>query len=86
MTIQSKQLMAWGDGGIADPRVAHKKYPNHFQTHLWKIAAALYPVRLYQGTYAGTPDSVVVYSFDSYEETNITACVPLPYLFFNRGF
>ncbi|XP_044768246.1 endogenous retrovirus group K member 18 Env polyprotein-like isoform X2 [Neomonachus schauinslandi] len=89
--IQSDRLMAWGDGEIADPRIAHRKFPDHIQTHLWKIAAALRPIRLYQGQYVGTSRSPSNYTSSSFKETNITACVPLPYLFlvgklnFNNG-
>lgn len=80
------QLMAWGDGGIADPRIAHQKFPDHIQTHLWKIAAALKTVRMYNGTFTGTANSASTYNFTIFKEMNVTACVPLPYLFLVGNF
>ncbi|XP_034849843.1 endogenous retrovirus group K member 13-1 Env polyprotein-like isoform X2 [Mirounga leonina] len=85
-SMVNHQLMAWGDGGIADPRIAHQKFPDHIQTHLWKIAAALKTVRLYEGTFSGTVNSASTYNFTSFKERNVTACVLLPYLFLIGNF
>ncbi|XP_035582368.1 uncharacterized protein LOC118356788 isoform X2 [Zalophus californianus] len=80
------QLMAWGDGGIADPRISHQKFPDHIQTHLWKIAAALKTVQMYNGAFSGTANSASTYNFTMFKEMNVTACVPLPYLFLIGNF
>ncbi|XP_073746812.1 endogenous retrovirus group K member 13-1 Env polyprotein-like [Callorhinus ursinus] len=85
-SMMNHQLMAWGDGGIADPRVAHQKFPDHIQTHLWKVAAALKTVRFYNGTFFGTANSASTYNFTMLKEMNVTACVPLPYLFLIGNF
>ncbi|KAF7475254.1 Hypothetical predicted protein [Marmota monax] len=81
-TIWNNKLMAWGDGGIADPRLASVQYPHHLQTHLWKIAAATKPVILSNGSFSGTSQSAASYNFTVFKEYNITTCVPMPYLFF----
>uniref|UniRef100_A0A3Q7NKH7 Endogenous retrovirus group K member 13-1 Env polyprotein-like n=1 Tax=Callorhinus ursinus TaxID=34884 RepID=A0A3Q7NKH7_CALUR len=85
-SMVNHQLMAWGDGGIADPRISHQKFPDHIQTHLWKIAAALKTVRFYNGTFSGTANSASTYNFTMLKEMNVTACVPLPYLFLIGNF
>nr|XP_035976419.1 endogenous retrovirus group K member 9 Env polyprotein-like isoform X1 [Halichoerus grypus]XP_035976420.1 endogenous retrovirus group K member 9 Env polyprotein-like isoform X2 [Halichoerus grypus] len=79
-SVVNHRLMAWGDGGIADPRISHQKFPDHIQTHLWKVAAALKTVRLYNGTFSGTAKTASAYNFTIFKEINVTACVPLPYL------
>ena len=74
-------LMACGDGGIADLQMALLSVPADLQTHLWKIAAALKPVMLFNGSFSGTAQSASNYSFTLFQKYNVTACVPFPYVF-----
>ncbi|KAM5166282.1 endogenous retrovirus group K member 6 Env polyprotein-like isoform 4-T4 [Callospermophilus lateralis] len=79
--LTNDKLMAWGDGGVADPRIASIQHPYHIQTHLWKIAAAMKPVVLLNGSFSGTSRSPSSYKFTFFKEYNVTTCVPMPYLF-----
>ncbi|KAM5150350.1 endogenous retrovirus group K member 13-1 Env polyprotein-like [Callospermophilus lateralis] len=89
--LTNDKLMAWGDGGVADPPIASIQHPYHIQTHLWKIAAAMKPVVLLNGSFSGTSRSPSSYKFTFFKEYNVTTCVPMPYLFlvgniiFNSG-
>lgn len=62
-TVSGTRLMAWGDGGIADLQIAETFSPFAVQTHIWKLAAALKPVMLFNGTFSGTAQSASIYSF-----------------------
>lgn len=53
-TITGSRLLAWGDGGISDDRIALLTAPTAIQTHIWKIVAALKPVQLFNGSFVGT--------------------------------
>nr|UKS89476.1 envelope protein [Bovine retrovirus CH15] len=91
-TLQGYKLMWWGDGGVSNPRWTHVQYPDNYQSHLWKVAAALQPVYKAQGQFLGTSRSFSTYNFFNITQYNLTACIPLPYLFlvgnfmYNEGF
>lgn len=79
--MTGSHLMAWGDGGIADLRMASLSAPAAVQTHLWKIAVMLKPVMLFNGSFSGTTQSDSNYSFTLFQKYNVTACMPFPYVF-----
>ena len=80
-TITGSRLLAWGDGGISDNHIALLTAPTAIQTHIWKIVAALKPVQFFNGSFVGTAVSASTYKFTLFRSPNVTACVPLPYVF-----
>ena len=79
-TVNGPRLMAWGDGGISGPQMATLQFPDAGQMYIWKLAAALKTVHLYNGSFSRTASSASVYNFTMCKSWNVTACVPLPYL------
>ena len=79
--ITGSHLLAWGDEGISDNRIALLTAPTAILMHIWKIMAALKPVQLFNDSFIGTAVSTCTYKFTLFGSTNVTACVPLPYVF-----
>lgn len=73
--------MVWGDGGMSDDRLALLSSAIIVQTHIWKITAALKPVLLFNGPFSETASSASTYNFTLFKSTNITTCMPMPYVY-----
>lgn len=74
------RLMAWGDGNMSDDHLVSLSSAIAVQTHIWKIAAALKLVLLFNRSFSGTASSTSTYNFILCKSTSITDCVPMTYV------
>lgn len=74
-------MSAWGDGRISDDLIALFRVKAAKQMHNWQIVATVKPVQVLNGSLFGTPVSTSTYVFTLFR-SNVTASVPLSYVFF----
>lgn len=80
--VKGSRLMAWGDGRIANPKIAWQERPEAVQSHIWKIAAALKNVTLYNGSFSGTAKSDSSYNFTEFQVYNLCLCTFTLYVYY----